>query len=449
MNDWSDAEARVERAHQLYEQGRWPEAAAELRAAIEINPYNPSWHFNLGLTLEAMEDYARACEAFRVALDLEGDDIETLNCLGVNMTRQGRYAEALEYLGQIEQLDPTYEPSYCNRIITYSEMGLHEQADLMFYLARQVKDECPLCLYNIGNSLYARGQYRRAIACWQRTAALDDHLQARLRIAEAYWAKGDLVRAKRYYLRQLAHSGEDVDILLDYGELLMEMGQATEAEAKFRRVLELAPETAAAHYCLGELAAGLDHVEAAIRSFRTTLKLDPAYCGAHAKLAGLLIRKGRVQEAAKHILAELRRCGDDTAMLQELGQLLLDAHLTRHANTVLRRLVSLAPDDPHAQHNLAVSFFKMDRLPEGIRHCRRALKLKPEYPLALYNLAIAHLKMGQLPRARRYAARALTIAPRDENIRELSKRLGVRGFWSKLRGLYLARRRRRLRRGGK
>ena len=43
----------------------------------------------------------------------------------------------------------------------------------------------------------------------------------------------------------------------------------------------------------------------------------------------------------------------------------------------------------------------MDRLREGIRHCRRALKLKPEYPLALYNLAIAHLKMGQLPRARR------------------------------------------------
>ena len=33
-------------------------------------------------------------------------------------------------------------------------MGDHDKAELMFYLARQVKAECPLCLYNIANSLY-------------------------------------------------------------------------------------------------------------------------------------------------------------------------------------------------------------------------------------------------------------------------------------------------------
>lgn len=441
MNDWSDAEARVERAHQLYEQGRWPEAAAELRAAIDINPYNASWHFNLGLTLEAMEDYDRACEAFRSALELDHDDPETLNCLGVNMTRRGHYAEALEQFEQIEQLDPTYEPSYCNRIITYAEMGLHDKAELMFYLARQVKEECPLCYYNIGNSLYAREQYDRAIECWRNTLRLDgEHVQARLRIAEAYWAKGDLESARKEYLDELTFGGEEADVLLDYGELLMEMEQWGEAESAFRRSLALAPDSAAAHYCLGELALHRDRPEQAIRAYRKAVKLSPNYPGAHAKLAGLLLPRGKIQEAARHILAELRRCGDDTAMLQELGQLLLEAHLVQHANTVLRRLVDLTPKDPYAQHNLAVSFFRMDQMAEGIRHCRKALKLKPEYPLALYNLALAHLKLGQLPRARRYAARALTLAPKDEHIRELSKRLGVRSFWSRLRSLYVKRR---------
>jgi len=442
-NDWMDAEARVEHAHELYDRGRWAEAAAELRAAIDINPYNASWCFNLGLTLEAMEDYDHACEAFNSALDLEPNDLEAMNCLGVNMTRRGNYAEALEYLEQIEQLDPTYEPGYCNRIITYTEMGLHDRAELMFYLARQVKDECPLCLYNIGNSLYARQEFDRAIACWQEALRIDeDHPQARTRMAEAYWAKGNLQKAREQYQAELRRNGDDVDSLLDYGELLMAMDKFAQAEAMFRRALELAPETAAAHFCLGELAAKRNRTQRACREFRRALQIDPDYPGAHARLAAILVRSSRVQEAAKHILAELKRCGDDTQMLQELGQLLLDAHLTRYANSVLCRLVTLSPEDPYVQHNLAVSFFKMDRLEDGIRHCRRALKLKPEYPLALYNLALAHMKRGQIPRARRYAERALTIAPRDENIRRLSKRLGLKGFWWKLRNLYRQRRRR-------
>ena len=57
MNAWVDAECRAERAYELYELGRWTEAAVELRAALAINPYNAAWHFNLGLTLESPVQY--------------------------------------------------------------------------------------------------------------------------------------------------------------------------------------------------------------------------------------------------------------------------------------------------------------------------------------------------------------------------------------------------------
>src|SRR4051812_46673554 len=55
MNDWDDAERRVERAHELFDRGQWEAALHELRAAIAINPYNGSWHYNLGLTYDAMD----------------------------------------------------------------------------------------------------------------------------------------------------------------------------------------------------------------------------------------------------------------------------------------------------------------------------------------------------------------------------------------------------------
>ena len=52
MNDWNDAERRVERAQELFEQRKLQEAVEELRAAIAINPYNSGWFYNLGVTLE-------------------------------------------------------------------------------------------------------------------------------------------------------------------------------------------------------------------------------------------------------------------------------------------------------------------------------------------------------------------------------------------------------------
>lgn len=434
MNDWTDAETRVERARELYEKGRWVEAAAELRAAIEVNPGNADWFFNLALTLDAMEEYDRACDAYNAALELEPDDVETLNCLGVDLTRLNRCHESLAIFERIERIDPNYEGSYCNRIVTYTELGDHEQAELMFYMARQVKATCPICSYNIGNSFQERGLHDKAIQCYQQALKLDnEHPDANASLAESYRAKGQLEQARTHYLNELRLDPGNTDVMLDLGELLVELKEFQEASEKFRRVLEQSPEHAGAHYCLGELALRQEKLATAEEQFRLVLRIDATYGGAHARLAQVLLRTGRGKHAVKHLLAELKSCNDDPVMLQELGQLLIDARHTNRANYVLQRLVKIAPQDPHAHHNLAVSYFMLDQLDDGIRHCRKAIKLRPEYSLALYNLALAHLQRGQLPRARRYAARALAIAPRDSQIQRLSRRLGLTGFWNKLR----------------
>ena len=435
LNEWMDAEARVESAHRHFEQGRWPEAAAELRAAIDINPHNAAWHYNLGLTLEAMDDFVRGGEALQKAVDLEPEDVEILNSLGVNLTRQALYAESLEMFGRIEKLDHTYEPSYCNRIITYTEMAQHDKAELMFYLARQVKDECALCYYNMGNSLYARGEYDRAIDCWGQTLRLDStHRHANARIAEALWTKGDLDGAKKHYEAELQCDVEDIDTLLDYGEMLMDLGQLDEARQKFIDALRIDPDDAAALYCLGELAMSKRSYAAAERHYRRTLQSDPSYPLAHARLARALLKQGVVQEAAKHLLHEIKHAGKDIDTLHELGHLLLEAKLVKQANSVLAKLVDMAPGDAHARHNLAVSYFRLNKHREGIKHCREALKIKPDYVLAFYNLALAHMRIGEMDRAKRYASRAYVLDPNDESIRDLSKRIdGARsGFWSKL-----------------
>ncbi|MCK5113364.1 MAG: tetratricopeptide repeat protein [Phycisphaerae bacterium] len=443
MSEWIDASSRVERAQKLYQQGRWVEAAAELRAAIEVNPCNASWFYNLGLTLEALEDFSAACDAFQGATDIDSDDIEALNRLGVNLTRIGRYAESLECFEKIEKLDPTYEPSYCNRVVTYSEFGQHDEAELMFYMAQHIKEDCPLCFFNIGSSLYSRGQYDRAIDCWKQTLRIDPvHRQAHAHIGDAYWAKGDLENAKKYYQLEVEIVGDDDETNLDLGEVLLELGELEEAEKKFSSVIKKSPDNAAGFFCMGELAEKRKDLNTAECCYRKTLQLDAKYRGAHAKLAKILFHTGHKSEGMEHLQYELGVNSKDPMALQDIGELLIEAQMTDKAHKVLSQLVELNPRDAHARHNLAVSCFLMDNMDEGIAHCRKALKINPHYSLALYNLSLAYMQKGQLSRAKRYITRAVKMSPGDENIQRLSKRLGVEGFWPKIKAQLVPRRKR-------
>src|SRR5580692_7832145 len=132
MNDWSDAERRAEKAQQLFEQRKWSEALREIRLATNINPYNPSWFFNMGLILDEMGRYEEALEAYQQASNIEPNELQTLNHYGFDLYRTGRLDKAIEIFEKIESIDPTFESAYCNRIVAYAQRGEHELAEEMF-----------------------------------------------------------------------------------------------------------------------------------------------------------------------------------------------------------------------------------------------------------------------------------------------------------------------------
>ncbi|MFW5731840.1 MAG: tetratricopeptide repeat protein [Planctomycetota bacterium] len=425
MNEWTDPQTRVDRAHDLYKEGRWTEAADELREAIRLNPHNASWHFNLGLTLEAMGEYPDACKAFEAALQLQPEDVETLNCLGVNLTRTSEYAEALACFRKVETIDPAYEPSYCNRIITYTEIGEHDEAEVMFYTARLFTEECPLCYYNMGNSFYVREEYQRAAYCWEQTLRIDPgHPGAHARLAELAWRDGELAKAKNHYQAELLINATDVGVLADLGELLIEMDDLDGAGEILKRARELDADHVDVVYQHGRLLTRREQYHDALDCFGRVLEMEDDYRGAHAGMARALIRLERVNDGAKHLVYELKTCKDDARMLHEVGELLIEAHLTHHAHNVFERLVKLNPDDAYARHNLAVSCFMLEKIDDGIEQCRAAIRIKPDYSLAMYNLALAYHKRGQSARARRYASKALELNPDDEHVQKLARRLG-------------------------
>src|SRR5690349_992302 len=108
-NDWNDAERRVERAQELFEQRKWQEALDELPAATDINPYNASWYFNIGLTLDELGRYEEAIDAYTQALEIDTEDLHALHHLGLDLHHVGRFREALEQFDKAERVDASFE----------------------------------------------------------------------------------------------------------------------------------------------------------------------------------------------------------------------------------------------------------------------------------------------------------------------------------------------------
>jgi len=458
MSDWMDAEAHADRAFELYERGRWAEAESELRKALSLNPDQPEWYFNLGLTLEAAGRDSDALAAYEQAVALMPDQPEPLIAAGIVSNRLDRYAEAIGWFDRALHLDPTSEAAYCHKIESHVRLGDHDEAETTYYMAQHALPEPSAhCLSAIADSLIDRGEYGRAGWCL-REALRHEPTMPRLRgrLGNVYAALGQSQRALQLYLRELRDDPGNIDTLLDFGELLIEFGRLPEAEEKFRRVLELEPANADAHMRLGEIAMYMNRFERAQLEFELVFKLDPEYPGIRPSLAEAMLRCGRPQDARRTLREEFdlvleidARDGglrDDAATppdadaMIRLGDLLLDAQMPREAAQVfeqccrrpryLSRKCRLL-----VWRKLALARFGAGDRAGGMAMSRRVLRHHPHCIASIHNMALAALEEGRITVAAGWIKRGLAIDKHDDGLRQLRVRLwfaAIRHGMSKL-----------------
>ena len=104
-------------AEVLRNQGKYPEALVECRAAMEINPEFPDAHRTMGSLLLANNDLDGAVEQFQTALKLRPDDplaqaglADAYSRQTDALWRQGKFREGWEHLKQLAALQPPNVP---------------------------------------------------------------------------------------------------------------------------------------------------------------------------------------------------------------------------------------------------------------------------------------------------------------------------------------------------
>lgn len=142
------------------------------------------------------------------------------------------------------------------------------------------------------------------------------------------------------------------------------------------------------------------------------LQVLPASEEARARLERDFYHKERALLIAGY-RSTLRGSPGDVPTLIDLSTVLRADGSTDEAEDLLRRALTLEPDNATVHNNLGALLVDGGRLEEGVEHFERAWRLDPTFHEAAFNLGAARLRSGDLDAARRLYREGLALAPRN------------------------------------
>ena len=200
------------------------------------------------------------------------------------------------------------------------------------------------------------------------------------------------------------------------GQALREKGQLAEAEANYRKALELAPAhspgyEAVIHNSLAMVLERESKAEEAREHFDAAVRLSPAFAEARTNLANALAADGAFDQAIVHYRAAIDLKPEHIEPRVGLGAVLLRLRRADEAIPQYREAIRLDPALAQAHNGLGGALAMQGHDDEAMAEYREALRLKPDLPSAHLNVALLLIKRGEIPEARRQLEAALSFDP--------------------------------------
>jgi tetratricopeptide (TPR) repeat protein len=199
------------------------------------------------------------------------------------------------------------------------------------------------------------------------------------------------------------------------GVALHNSGKPEQAEACYRRALQLRPGYAAAYNNLGVLLQARRRWKEAESAYRQAIALGHEGGAAHNNLGNLLADTQRLSQAEASF-REALRTEDTAAAHNNLGNLLLETGRVEQAQQAFERAIALRPDDAGAHVNLGNLLCRLQRWDEAHATLQRAIALAPSAG-AFINLGVLHRHRHQWADAEAAYRSALAIEPENASAR--------------------------------
>jgi tetratricopeptide (TPR) repeat protein len=280
--------------------------------------------------------------------------------------------------------------------------------------------------------------------------------------------------AAREQFREVARlAPDDAQVAYAVGLLSLQIEDFADAEASFKRALELKyKDENAVYLSLGQVYESRKLVDEAIKWYAKVEAGDEVR--AKLKIATLIAKQQGLAAGREYLNGvETRTTEDRIALLQVEAQLLREAHEFKEGYALLdsaleefpdsyellydramaaerldrldvveadlKRVIAMKPDYAHAYNALGYTLAeKTNRLAEAMTLIQQAVKLSPDDPFILDSLGWVYYRMGKLDDSVKYLQNAYSVRSDPEIAAHLGEALWARGSKEEARKVWRA-----------
>lgn len=404
--------AEFGRAGALHLLGRKEEAVGELTRLLEKRPdFAPAWRVRamlrseLGDTTGALADWDRFHS-------LAGGDSRTKLAWAQCMQQAGRWAEAADQYQAVLQADPANDSALLGLGLSF--LRLHRAEEALSFLDRYLER-------HPGDTT---ARFGRAVAL---------HLT------------GDVDQAAEIYETLASDPIHGPDALVNLIHIYRQQKNVERLEQCSRRLLELHPESEAAHeaaafaaYLREDYASAAEHLrwlverdgraperwmnlglclrrqgqlEPALDAYREALRRQADLSEAHIRTVEILLELGRTDEALEACRTGIESCPDAADLYLLAVGIHEKAGRWQDAEALLEVLALRQSNNADAWFRLGNLRYDRQAFAEAVEAYRTAIEARPDWPEAYLNLGLAYYESGQYDAAAQVFDRALALRP--------------------------------------
>ncbi len=353
------------RLSQIFRQKRqYAQAREYATRARQLDPNNIEIRYNEvalleaeGKTLEAiavMRQMVDSIPASTNSLSERANRVILLERLGILHRMAEQTAEAVAVFRELVKTDPDTGARASAQIIDTLRLGRDFAAaekELDYALERYADDRL---VRVVGSNLYADlGRFDRAEAMLKKLMGGEQDRETLLSLAHVYEKARNFKEMERAInqAEKLSQSEEDKETTYFLrGAMFEKMKKFDKAEAEFRRVLALNPDSASALNYLGYMLADRnERLEEALTMIQKAVDMDPHNAAYLDSLGWVYYRLNRLEEAEEYLRRSLERGSRDPTVHDHLGDVLFSRDNLKDAITqweiAVREWQSSAPSD--------------------------------------------------------------------------------------------------------
>ena len=427
--DANSEEVALNMARLYSEQGD-PKRAAEVLNAIPVDDRSPRIEFALGASYEQMKKNKDAIAAYRRALDLDPDNLDTERGLANALLADGQLDEALKVLNGIVAAEPQDAQSQVHISEIQRRQGHYDDALKTLEKAKPLAPDSLELTYNEALIYDALGRYDDAVGVLTKLVSETERQDGKYsdgeranrsifldRLAIIYREQNKTAEAVATY-KQLISLGGDYVKNGYSGQIdaYRDAHQWKEATAVAASVSKALPNDHAIQLMYAGQLADTGQVEQGVALAKAQLVAttgSPDERDSHLALATIYTRLKRWQEASAELNAAeaLATKPEEKLYVYFLRGSLYDRQkLYDDAEAQFRKALAIDPSNPTVLNYLGYMFADRGvRLSEALTLIRKAVDLDPQNYAFLDSLGWVYFKSGQYALA-------------EENLRKANER---------------------------